>query len=107
MIPELTFEYLLGAVPIWGKPNVYFGSVALKADSGVFDDQFRYRLTVLVPDEGDKQIEARYYIGWKSYDLSDKDFALSYCSWNSQGKNTEVVSYSLLQWATFYQTSLQ
>ena len=35
MIPELTFEYLLGAVPIWGKPNTYFGSAALKADSGV------------------------------------------------------------------------
>ena len=25
-------------------------------------------------------------------------FAFSYCSWGSQGKNTEVVCYSLLQW---------
>ena len=32
-------------------------------------------------------------------------FALSYCSWVSQGKNTEVVCYSLLQWTTFCQTS--
>ena len=29
----------------------------------------------------------------------------SYCSWGSQGKNTEVVCHSLLQWTTFCQTS--
>ncbi len=73
MIPELTFEYLLGAVPIWGKPNTYFGSVAIKENSGVFDDQFRYRLTVIVPEEGDKEISALYYIGWQSYDNTDKE----------------------------------
>ena len=28
-------------------------------------------------------------------------FAFSYYSWGSQGKNTEVVCYSLLQWTTF------
>ena len=32
-------------------------------------------------------------------------FAFSYCSWNSQGKNTEMVSHSLLQWTTFCQNS--
>ena len=32
-------------------------------------------------------------------------FASSYCSWGSQGKNTEVVCHSLLQWTTFCQTS--
>ena len=32
-------------------------------------------------------------------------FAFSYCSWGSQGKNTEVVFHSLLQWTTFCQTS--
>ena len=32
-------------------------------------------------------------------------FAFSYCSWGSQVKNTEVVCHSLLQWATFCQTS--
>ena len=31
--------------------------------------------------------------------------AFSYCSWGSQGKNTDVVCYSLLQWTTFCQTS--
>ena len=30
--------------------------------------------------------------------------AFSYCSWGSQGKNTEVVCHSLLQWTTFCQT---
>ena len=30
---------------------------------------------------------------------------LSCCSWGSQGKNTEVVCHSLLQWTTFCQTS--
>ena len=34
-------------------------------------------------------------------------FAFSYCSWGSQGKNTEVVCHSLLQWTTFCQTSPQ
>ena len=29
----------------------------------------------------------------------------SYSSWGSQGKNTEVVCHSLLQWTTFCQTS--
>ena len=28
-------------------------------------------------------------------------FAFSYCSWGSQGKNTEVVCHCLLQWTTF------
>ena len=30
-------------------------------------------------------------------------FACSYYSWDSQGKNTEVVCHSLLQWTTFCQ----
>ena len=30
---------------------------------------------------------------------------LSYCSWGSQGKNTEEVCHPLLQWTTFSQTS--
>ena len=32
-------------------------------------------------------------------------FAFSYCSWGPQGKNTERVCHSLLQWTTFCQTS--
>ena len=32
-------------------------------------------------------------------------FAFTYCSWGSQGKNTEVACYSLLQWTTLCQTS--
>ena len=30
-------------------------------------------------------------------------FAISYCSWGSHSKNTEVVYHSLLQWTTFCQ----
>ena len=33
--------------------------------------------------------------------------AFSYCSWGSQGKNTEVVCQSLLQWTTFYSRKLE
>lgn len=73
MIPDLTFEYLLGAVPIWGNPNTYFGSVKLKENGGVFDEQFRYRVTLLNPKEGEKEISALYYIGWQSYDIADKE----------------------------------
>ena len=29
-------------------------------------------------------------------------FAFSYCSWDSQGKNTEVVCHCLPQWTTFF-----
>ena len=32
-------------------------------------------------------------------------FTFSYCSWGSQGKNTELACHSLLQWTTFCQTS--
>ena len=32
-------------------------------------------------------------------------FSFSYCSWGSQGKNIEVVCYSLLQWTMFCQNS--
>ena len=32
-------------------------------------------------------------------------FSFSYSSWSSQGKETEVVCHSLLQWTTFCQTS--
>ena len=47
---------------------------------------------------------------WGSTDLGSSSFSilsfcLSYCSWGSQGKNTEVVCHSLLQWTTFCQTS--
>ena len=32
-------------------------------------------------------------------------FSFSYCSWGSQGKNTEMVCHSLFQFTTFCQTS--
>ena len=41
----------------------------------------------------------------ESSSFSILSFCLSYCSWGSQGKNTEVVCHSLLQWTTFCQTS--
>ena len=40
-----------------------------------------------------------------SSSFSVLSFAFSCCSWGSQGKNTEVVCHSLLQWTTFCQTS--
>ena len=40
-----------------------------------------------------------------SFSFSVLSFSFSYCSWGSQGKNTEVVCRSLLQWTTFCQTS--
>jgi len=47
---------------------------------------------------------------WAPTDLGSSSFSvlsfcLSYCSWGSQGKNTEVVCHSLLQWTTFCQIS--
>ena len=47
---------------------------------------------------------------WAFTDLGSSSFSilsfcLSYCSWGFQGKNTEVVYHSLLQWTTFCQTS--
>ena len=40
-----------------------------------------------------------------SSSFSVLSFAFSYCSWRSQGKDTEVVWHSLLQWTTFCQNS--
>ena len=34
-------------------------------------------------------------------------FAFSYCSWGSQGKNTEVACHSLLQWTTALSNSVK
>ena len=47
---------------------------------------------------------------WAPTDLGSSSFSiLSFClfncSWGSQGKNTEEVCHSLLQWTTFCQTS--
>ena len=47
---------------------------------------------------------------WASTSLGSSSFSilsfcLSYCSWGSQGKNTEVVCHSLLQWTMFWQNS--
>lgn len=74
-IPLITYEYLLGAVPIKGKPNNFFGSVALSAAPGLFSDAFRYRLTVAVPEseEEELKITAEWYVGWQSYDVVEKD----------------------------------
>ena len=41
----------------------------------------------------------------ESSSFSVLSFAFSYCSWGSRGKNTEVVSLSLLRWTTFCQNS--
>ena len=40
-----------------------------------------------------------------SSSFSILSFCLSYCSWGSQGKNTEGVCHSLLQWTKFCQNS--
>ena len=40
-----------------------------------------------------------------SLSFSSLSFFFSYCSWGSQGRDTEVVCHSLLQWTTFCQTS--
>ena len=42
---------------------------------------------------------------WRVHLSVSYNFAFSYCSWGSQGKNTEVACHSLLQWPTFCQTS--
>ena len=39
-----------------------------------------------------------------SSSFSVTSFCLFYCSWGSQGKNTEVVGQCLLQWTTFVRT---
>ena len=41
---------------------------------------------------------------WGVLLLVSYHFVFSYCLWGSQGKNTEVVCHSLLQWTTLCQT---
>ena len=40
-----------------------------------------------------------------SSSFSALSFCFSYCLWGSQGKNTEMVCHSFLQWTTIYQNS--
>ena len=53
--------------------------------------------------------DVQYHIGhlptWEVHFSLYSLFAFSYCSWGSQGKNTEVVCDSLLRWTTFCQRS--
>ncbi len=74
-IPPVTFEYLLGALPIKGRTNTYHGSVALAENAGLFDDAFRYRITLSAEkmDDDDKKIVAEWYLGWQSYDTLESD----------------------------------
>ena len=46
-----------------------------------------------------------YWAAWGVSLSVSYHFAFSYCSRGSQGKNTEVVCHSLLQWTTFCQIS--
>ena len=53
----------------------------------------------------DLQYQVGHLATWGVHLSESCLFAFSYCSWGSQGKNTEVVCQSLLQWTTFCQTS--
>ena len=62
--------------------------------SGAFSPLFASSILNTCPPGGEAHLPVSYL------------FAFSYCSWVSQGKNTEVVCHSLLQWTTFCQNSL-
>ena len=51
----------------------------------------------------DLQLHTGHLLTWGVRLSVSYCFAFSYCSWGSQGKNTEVVCHSLLQWTTFCQ----
>ena len=53
----------------------------------------------------DLQQHVGHLLTWGVHLSGSYLFAFSYCSWDSQGKNTEVVCQSLLQWTTFCQNS--
>ena len=55
----------------------------------------------------DLQEHTGHLLTWEFIFVSVLSFTFLYCSWGSQGKNTEVVCHSLLQWSTFSQTSPQ
>ena len=51
----------------------------------------------------DLQQHIGHLLTWGAHLSVSYLFAFSYCSWDSQGKNTEVVCQSLFQWTTFCQ----
>ena len=53
----------------------------------------------------DLQKHTGHLLTWGIHLSVSYHFAFSCCSWGSQGKNTEVLCHSLLQWTTFCQTS--
>ena len=48
-------------------------------------------------------VASEHLLSWGVHLSVSYVFAFSYCSWDSQEKNTEVVCPSLLQWTTFCQ----
>ena len=53
----------------------------------------------------DLQEQIGHLLAWGFHLSVSCLFAFSYCSWGSQGRNTEVVCHFLLQWSTLCQTS--
>ena len=51
------------------------------------------------------QLHIEHLLTWEVNLSASYLFAFSYCSWGSQGKYTEVVCHSLLQWTMFCQNS--
>ena len=52
-----------------------------------------------------KLISTGHLLTWSVHLSMSYLFAFSYYSWDSQGRNSEVVCHCLLQWTTFYQNS--
>ena len=52
----------------------------------------------------DLQYYLEYLPSWGLHLSVSYLFAFSYCPWGSQGKNTELVCHSLLQWTNFVRT---
>ena len=78
----------------------YFGHLMRRVDS--------LEKTLMLGGIGGRRKRGRQRMRWLDgitdlMDMSLSELTFLYSSWGSQGKNTEVVCYSLLQWTTFCQ----
>ena len=113
--------------PVWSLPACldsqttgccfYFGSLFIL--SGVISPlisssllgtypvgEFIFQCPIFLPFHTVHGVLKAWVLQWFAIPFSSgPHFVFSYCSWGSQGRNTEVVCHFLLQWTTFCQTS--
>ena len=73
-VKTLQYKYYLGEVPVGTKTNFYTGSVSLNPERHcAFDDEFRYRISLIKNEEDEFLVLAECYVGNVAFDIIEKE----------------------------------